>query len=305
MTSSGSFSGGDPAVRHGATGVAMTVDEALAALPRVLDALTGAEWWRQSDAQVAATIQACHRAESQIVATQVEAVGEGLRRGLPVAAGCRSGAAWLRSLVPLTPRSGPVTCRPAQPASSCARWPRSTSSPSRRRTRGGPADPPGGPGPAARRGHPARPEPAGEGRGAGAAPAGPPGGRSAGPGRGRAVGRARRLAGPGDLGPVEHARGAGARGRSDGPVGPRRLHGTAARGRRHPRPAERTPAHRRRPHDAGRALPRRSRGGAGCPAPPGRLADPGAADRRRADPAGRRHVGHRRRGHAPGGGGDR
>ncbi len=129
MTSSGSFSGGDPAVRHGATGVAMTVDEALAALPRVLDALTGAEWWRQSDAQVAATIQACHRAESRIVATQVEAVGEGLRRGLPVAAGCRSGAAWLRSLVPLTPRSGPVTCRPAQPASSCARWPRSTRSP--------------------------------------------------------------------------------------------------------------------------------------------------------------------------------
>jgi hypothetical protein len=93
----------DPAEPAG--GEAISVAAALALLPQVLDALTAAEWWRVGDEQVAEAVVALHRAETRVVAAQVEALGEGLRRGLPAAAGARGGAGWLRGLVPVTPRT--------------------------------------------------------------------------------------------------------------------------------------------------------------------------------------------------------
>lgn len=88
---------------RGAVGGRLTYDEAIALLPEVLDAVTSAGWWRLSDAQLGEAVGVFHRAESRCAAAQVAVVAEAVERGVPVTAGHKDGARWLRSLVPVTP----------------------------------------------------------------------------------------------------------------------------------------------------------------------------------------------------------
>src|SRR5580765_6517069 len=88
---------------RGATERELSVDDALALFPRVLDALTGAEWWRRSDAELAALVRVFARGESRCAAAGVAVRAEASGRGLPAAAGARDGAGWFRGLVPVTP----------------------------------------------------------------------------------------------------------------------------------------------------------------------------------------------------------
>jgi hypothetical protein len=83
--------------------VELSVDDALALLPRVLDALTGAEWWRCSDAELADLVRVLARAESRCAAAGVAVLAEASGRGLPVQGGAKDGAGWFRGLVPVTP----------------------------------------------------------------------------------------------------------------------------------------------------------------------------------------------------------
>src|SRR3954453_18655709 len=88
---------------RGSEPVALNADEAFDLLPAVLDALTSAPWWQCSSEQLAERIQVLARAENRVAATQVAAVGEGVSRGLHTLAGSKTGAAWLRGLVPVAP----------------------------------------------------------------------------------------------------------------------------------------------------------------------------------------------------------
>jgi hypothetical protein len=81
----------------------LSVEEALALLPQVVAALASAPWWQCSTDELTQWITVLGRAENQIVSAQVTALGEGMSRGLPALAGSRTGGAWLRGLVPLTP----------------------------------------------------------------------------------------------------------------------------------------------------------------------------------------------------------
>src|SRR5580765_4576708 len=88
---------------RGAVQEELTVDDALALLPRVLDALTGADWWRRSDGELAECVRLFARGESRCAAAGVAVLAEASGRGLPAAAGAKDGAGWFRGLVPVTP----------------------------------------------------------------------------------------------------------------------------------------------------------------------------------------------------------
>ena len=88
---------------RGAVAEELSVDDALALLPRVLDALTGGQWWRRSDGELADFVRLFARAESRCAAAGVSVLAEAAGRGLPVAAGAKDGAGWFRGLVAVTP----------------------------------------------------------------------------------------------------------------------------------------------------------------------------------------------------------
>src|SRR3954452_19975137 len=88
---------------RGAVGETLSADEAFALLPQVLKALTNAEWWRWSEAELAEAVAAFHRAESQCAAGGVAVIAEAVSRGVPVSCGQKDGARWVRSLVPVIP----------------------------------------------------------------------------------------------------------------------------------------------------------------------------------------------------------
>jgi hypothetical protein len=77
--------------------------EAFAGLAAALAGLAEVEWWRLSDAELAAAAVFMHGCESRVAAAATFAVGEVIGRGLPVAAGARTGGQWLRGLVPIAP----------------------------------------------------------------------------------------------------------------------------------------------------------------------------------------------------------
>jgi Domain of unknown function (DUF222) len=82
-----------------------TVEQAWAALPVVFGLVADTPWWRYAEADLRDRIRLLGRAENQVVAAQVAAVGEALTRGVLVGTGYRSGGAWLRGLVALTPQA--------------------------------------------------------------------------------------------------------------------------------------------------------------------------------------------------------
>src|SRR5690349_7216830 len=84
-------------------GEAMDAERAWALLPAVVAAVVGSPWWRAGEDVLLERIRVLARVENQVGAAQVGAVREGLSRGLHTQAGCKSGGAWLRGLVPLTP----------------------------------------------------------------------------------------------------------------------------------------------------------------------------------------------------------
>jgi hypothetical protein len=88
---------------RGAADELLSADEAFALLPRVMAALTSAEWWRRSEAELAEAVTAFHRAESRCAAGGVAVVAEAVSRGVPLSCGQKDGARWLRSLVPVIP----------------------------------------------------------------------------------------------------------------------------------------------------------------------------------------------------------
>jgi Domain of unknown function (DUF222) len=88
---------------RGTEPVELNADEAFSLLPAVLDALTSAPWWQCSSEQLAERIQVLARAENRVASAQVAAVGEGVSRGLHTLSGSKTGAAWLRGLVPVAP----------------------------------------------------------------------------------------------------------------------------------------------------------------------------------------------------------
>ncbi|MFL6098832.1 MAG: hypothetical protein ACJ71T_02635, partial [Actinomycetales bacterium] len=83
----------------------LSPEQAMAALPVVLEALGDAPWWQYAEPDLIERIQLLGRVENQVVAAQVAAVGEAVKRGVLVGSGFRSGGAWLRGLVPLTPQA--------------------------------------------------------------------------------------------------------------------------------------------------------------------------------------------------------
>src|SRR3954453_572400 len=89
--------------RGSGPGSADTVMAALDALDAVLDGLVEAPLWRLSLEQVGEFVRRLARAENRVVAAQVAAVGEGVSRGLHTLSGSKTGAAWLRGLVPVAP----------------------------------------------------------------------------------------------------------------------------------------------------------------------------------------------------------
>ncbi|MDP9221458.1 MAG: hypothetical protein M3P23_13110, partial [Actinomycetota bacterium] len=90
---------------RGSGGGGLSVEEAFAVLPAVLDVLTSVAWWRLSDEQVVQAVVDFHRWESQVAAGQVGAVCEAINRGLPAQAGAKTAAVWLRGLTPVTPQA--------------------------------------------------------------------------------------------------------------------------------------------------------------------------------------------------------
>jgi hypothetical protein len=80
-------------------------EEAWRLLPAVLAGMAGTQWWRLSEAEVTARAGLLGRSENQVVATQVAAVGEAVQRGMHTRAGHKTGGAWLRGIVPLTPHA--------------------------------------------------------------------------------------------------------------------------------------------------------------------------------------------------------
>ena len=87
-------------------GTPVSADDVMATIDAVdaaFDALADAPLWQLSPDQVAELVRRMQRLENRAVATQVAAVGEGMSRGLPALAGCKTGKAWLRGLVPVTP----------------------------------------------------------------------------------------------------------------------------------------------------------------------------------------------------------
>ena len=84
---------------------ALGAEEAFAALPVVLAAIADTPWWRLAVADLRDRVRLLGRAENQVAAAQVAAVGEALGRGVLVGTGFTSGGAWLRGLVPLTPQA--------------------------------------------------------------------------------------------------------------------------------------------------------------------------------------------------------
>src|SRR4051794_10672856 len=88
---------------RGAVAGALSVDDAIALLPRVLDSLTAAPWWQRSDAELAQFVRLFARGESRCAAAGVAVLAEAGERGLPVAAGAKDAAGWFRGLVPVTP----------------------------------------------------------------------------------------------------------------------------------------------------------------------------------------------------------
>jgi hypothetical protein len=88
---------------RGTPGSADQVMAAIDAIDAAFDALADAPFWQLSSDQVAEFVRRMQRIENRAVATQVTVVGEGISRGLPALAGCKTGKAWLRGLVPVTP----------------------------------------------------------------------------------------------------------------------------------------------------------------------------------------------------------
>jgi len=95
---------GSSHVQQGCGDRELSVDDAVALFPRVMDVLTGAEWWRRSDGELADFVRLFARGESQCAAAGVAVLGEAQSRGLPAAVGAKDGAGWFRGLVPVTPR---------------------------------------------------------------------------------------------------------------------------------------------------------------------------------------------------------
>lgn len=82
-----------------------TPEQALAALPVILATIAGAPNWQVSEAALVQRARLLWQGENQIVAAQVAVVGEAVNRGMPARAGFKSGGAWLRGIVPLTPHA--------------------------------------------------------------------------------------------------------------------------------------------------------------------------------------------------------
>ncbi|MFL6099915.1 MAG: DUF222 domain-containing protein [Actinomycetales bacterium] len=83
----------------------LSPQQAMAALPVVLEALGDAPLWQYAEPDLIERVQLLFRVENQVVAAQVAAVGEAVKRGVLVGSGYKSGGAWLRGLVPLTPQA--------------------------------------------------------------------------------------------------------------------------------------------------------------------------------------------------------
>ena len=79
-----------------------TPEQALAALPVVVKMVSALPWWQCAEPDLRQRVQLLSRVENQVVAAQVAAVAEALKRGVLVGSGYRSGGAWLRGVVPLT-----------------------------------------------------------------------------------------------------------------------------------------------------------------------------------------------------------
>lgn len=82
-----------------------TREQALAALPVVLDTIVGGEPWQVPERELGDRARLLWQVENQVVAQQVAIVGEALTRGVVAKAGHKTGGAWLRGLVPLTPHA--------------------------------------------------------------------------------------------------------------------------------------------------------------------------------------------------------
>ncbi len=88
---------------RGAVEGALSVDDAVGLLPRVLDTLASASCWQCSDDELAEFVRLFARSESRCAAAGVAVLAEADGRGLPVAAGAKDAAGWLRALAPVTP----------------------------------------------------------------------------------------------------------------------------------------------------------------------------------------------------------
>jgi hypothetical protein len=71
-------------------------------LEAALDLVSEVGWWQLADGELAEAVRVLARCESRSAAAGVGVLGEAMGRGLPVAAGARTGGQWLRGLVPVS-----------------------------------------------------------------------------------------------------------------------------------------------------------------------------------------------------------